>query len=108
MEGEAAKTTNLDPFSGGEILSHLLDHGLDGKFDIFVGKVFMTLRQQLYEFRFCHPDNPLTRSNAYNPLLKLDIDVYRVLWQQLLESHPGARVANLLTMATTSPERSFL
>jgi len=34
MEGKATEATDLDPFTGGEGLGHLLEHGLDGELDV--------------------------------------------------------------------------
>ena len=34
VQGETAEAADLDPLAGGQGLSHLLKHGLDGQLDI--------------------------------------------------------------------------
>lgn len=34
VQGETAEAADLDPLAGGQGLSHLLEHGLDGQLDI--------------------------------------------------------------------------
>lgn len=46
MQGEAAEAADLDPLAGGQGLSHLLKHGLDGQLDILGRKqpLLVTIR----------------------------------------------------------------